>query len=57
MNYYILLENDKEMQDGSVKFAVDGAAIRGRFNHTRGLIPKKYRKQLCVWTMTSGSRQ
>ncbi len=48
MNYYILLENDKEMQDGSVKFAVDGAAIRGSFNHTSELITKKSQEAMMV---------
>ncbi len=46
MNYYILVDNDKEMHDYSFKFAPIGAAIGGGFNHASKLIPKKYKETM-----------
>ncbi len=46
MNYYILLDNDKETNNHSFEFAAVGAAIGGSFDHTRKLIPKKYKEAM-----------
>ncbi len=45
MNYYILLDNDEEIDNYSFEFATVGAAIGGGFDHTSKLIPKNTRKQ------------
>ncbi len=44
MNYYILLDNDKEINDYSFEFAPVGAAIGGDFDHTSKIIPKNYKE-------------
>ncbi len=44
MNYYIILDNDEELQDVSLKYAAVGAAIGGGFNHTSKFISKNHKE-------------
>ncbi len=46
MNYYILLDNGKEIEDYSFEFAAVGAAIGGGFDHTSELIPIKNKEAM-----------
>ncbi len=46
MNHYILLNNDKEINNYSFEFAAFGAAIGGDFDHTSKLIPKKCKEAI-----------